>query len=146
MEYNEGTAFAELPGVTVPCPVGRDYDFTGFAVEIATVTAPVTIDGDAVAERSAGYPEKFGRNVSGRTSVPDTDTVVVKAVDPNVLREGFVFPCRTSVFFFVPDADNYNADSDGRNAEESQAHLPGGIEDGFEGCVHDRFPIFVLPI
>lgn len=36
----------------------------------------------------------------------------------------------------MPDVGNQDADGSGREAEESQSHLPGDIEDGFEFCIH----------
>lgn len=85
------------------------------------------------------------RDVAGCTAIPDADAVVVETVDLNVLREGFVLPGCAPVFFFVPYFCDEDADDGGGKAEESQAHLPGGAEDAFEGCVHDGFQIR-LPI
>lgn len=137
MKNDEGATFTELPGVAVGSLFGRNDDFAGIAVEKTAVTVGVTVNSNAVAKRSPGDPAELRGDVTGSPVVPDADAVVVIAVDLNVLREGFVLPVGTAISVVVPGDCDENADAENGEAEESQAHLPGGVEDGFKGCVHD---------
>ena len=126
-------AFGELPGFAV---LGRNDDFAGVDVQVAALAVFVTEDGKTVALGGAGYPAELPRGVPGFFSAPDAHGVVVVGFHLDVCRQGGVVPVVAAVSFFVPDAEDENAYGEGREADESQAHLPGGVEDGFEGCVH----------
>lgn len=75
-------------------------------------------------------------NVPCRLFVPDADGVIVVGFHRDVFRQGEVVQVVAAVFFFVPDAGDEDADDEGREADESQAHLPGEGEEAFEGSIH----------
>lgn len=129
-----------MPGFAV---LGGNNDFAGIDVDIAPEAVFVAEDGERVALGGTGYPAELVCGVPCRFLVPDADGVIVVGFHRDVFRQGEVPPVGAAVFFFVPDIGDEDADDEGREADESNAHLPGGVEDAFEGWFHTIF-FFVL--
>ena len=127
-------ALGELPGFAV---LGRDNDFAGVDVEVAALTVLVAEDGEAVALGRARYPAEFFGGVPGFFFVPDAHSVIVVCFHLDICRQGGIVPVVAAIAFFVPGLGDEDTDAEDGEADDSQAHLPGGVEDGFEGGCHN---------
>lgn len=120
-EDDKGKAIAELPCTAEPDLLGGDDNLAGVAVEVTAVAVDVTIDGDAVAGRSAGHPSEFGRDVTFCPSVPHAFAIPVEGMHGDVLRQVLAISVISPAGLFMPDRKDENANCKGGQSDESPA-------------------------
>ena len=129
-------AFREVPRLVV---LRGDYNLACVGIVISPHPFLVTENGETVSlARVAGHPaEPFG-GVFVCGPVPDAHSVLI-GVHLHILRYCTVAIVRPSATAYVAANSENDSKHGGSYAEQSQAHLPGGIEKRFEVEFHDRF-------
>ena len=129
-----GYSFGEVPGFAV---LGRDYDFTGPDIDKTAPAFQIAEDGQAVARtRLSGDPAQLFRGVSPVCLVPEAHGVVAINAHYHIGRQGAVKPFCSSVVSLTESYCIKDADQCESCAKQPHAHLPGGVEDGFQVNLH----------